>query len=69
MTINEFKNSLKTENPPTEFSSILKALWYDAKGSWNAAHELVDGGRSIDAVRVHAYLHRKEGDNWNANYW
>jgi hypothetical protein len=19
--------------------------------------------------RVHGYLHRKEGDNWNADYW
>lgn len=21
------------------------------------------------AAAVHAYLHRKEGDIWNANYW
>ena len=21
------------------------------------------------AARIHAYLHRKQGDNWNARYW
>jgi hypothetical protein len=21
------------------------------------------------AARIHAYLHRKEGDQWNADYW
>ena len=20
-------------------------------------------------ARIHAYLHRKEGDNWNSRYW
>jgi hypothetical protein len=24
---------------------------------------------SVDAAWVHAYLHRKEGDIWNADYW
>ena len=26
-----------------------------------------EGNQEFD--RLHAYLHRKEGDNWNANYW
>jgi hypothetical protein len=21
------------------------------------------------AARIHAYLHRKQGDDWNARYW
>jgi hypothetical protein len=47
----------------------LRALWSDAQGDWHAAHELcqADGGR--DGDWVHAYLHRKEGDQANARYW
>ena len=25
--------------------------------------------RRPDAMAVHAYLHRKGGEEWNANYW
>jgi hypothetical protein len=24
---------------------------------------------TVMAARIHAYLHRKEGDNWNSRYW
>lgn len=51
------------------WSVMLKALYYDREGNWQKAHNLVDhlGGR--DAAHIHAYLHRKEGDQWNAEYW
>lgn len=55
-----------TEN---RFGPELKALWYDAKGDWKHAHDQVDHLTSKSASRVHAYLHRKEGDIWNADYW
>lgn len=50
-------------------NAILLALWYDAKGDWHKAHAQVDQLNGKDAARIHAYLHRKEGDQWNADYW
>jgi len=64
-----FKESLLLDAPPADFSTILKSLWYDAKGDWGQAHEQVDQLSSQDAAWVHAYLHRKEGDIWNSDYW
>lgn len=61
--------SLSADNPPAHFSAILKSLWYDAKGDWEKAHDQVDQLGGLDAAWVHAYLHRKEGDLWNADYW
>ncbi len=52
-----------------KFSPELMALWYDAKGLWEKAHDQVDQLPGKSAARVHAYLHRKEGDQWNADYW
>lgn len=49
--------------------TILLALWYDAKGDWGKAHAQVDQLEGKDAAHIHAYLHRKEGDQWNADYW
>ena len=48
---------------------ILSALWYDGKGDWDTAHAQVDQLEGKNAARIHAYLHRKEGDLWNADYW
>ena len=62
-----FLKSLEKNIPPEE--PLLEALWLDFKGQWNKAHHLVDSLGSKDAARIHAYLHRKEGDPWNAGYW
>lgn len=51
------------------FGPELKALWYDGKDDWKLAHDQVDHLTSKTASRIHAYLHRKEGDIWNADYW
>ncbi len=48
---------------------ILDALQADQNGDWQGAHDMVDGHPSKGAAWVHAYLHRKEGDQWNAEYW
>lgn len=69
MTSTEFSNSLVGSAPPAELSPMLKALWWDAKGDWAKAHAQVDELDAPDAMAVHAYLHRKEGADWNANYW
>ncbi|WAC09637.1 hypothetical protein [Dyadobacter pollutisoli] len=70
MTYDQFKESIALSTPPEGISVLLKALWYDAKGDWEAAHDIAqssEGTRSYD--RLHAYLHRVEGDTWNAGYW
>jgi hypothetical protein len=65
----EFKDSLKDVQPPADWTDELRALWWDAKGAWPEAHALVDSLSTPDAQWIHAYLHRKEGDMWNADYW
>ena len=68
-TLAEFKASLNLPEPPPGLSVQLKSLWYDAKGDWHEAHARVDQLTDQASARVHAYLHRKEGDIWNAGYW
>lgn len=70
MTIQEFRDSLKNKIPPTSISAIAEALWHDANGDWEAAHNIAQSQEGVrDYDLLHAYLHRKEGDNGNANYW
>lgn len=54
---------------PPPLPAPLRALWFDAKGDWDRAHKCVDELSDPDSMWVHAYLHRKEGDLWNAGYW
>jgi hypothetical protein len=68
-TLMEFKASLNLDQPVSELSVPLKSLWFDAKGDWHNAHEQVDQLKDQQSAWVHAYLHRKEGDSWNADYW
>jgi hypothetical protein len=44
-------------------------LWYDANNYFNKAHTVVQDIEDKTAAWVHAYLHRKEGDVGNADYW
>ena len=69
MTVFEFQSTLKEEQPPESESIILQALWWVRKGNWDKAHELVQDDPGKEAAWVHAYLHRVEGDNFNAAYW
>lgn len=56
--------------PPRDWSLPAAALWWDAKGDWRRAHDLIaTDERGRPAAWVHAYLHRKEGDPDNARYW
>ena len=50
-------------------SAIEDALKADKGGDWDKAHNIVQDMPGQDAAWIHAYLHRKEGDDWNANYW
>lgn len=69
MQFDDFKNSLHQDDPPKVGNSLLRALWHDAKGDWDRAHDIAQDVNSSDGAWVHAYLHRVEGDEWNANYW
>ena len=68
-TLIEFKQSLNLEKPDNGLPVQLKSLWYDGKGNWHQAHAQVDQLNDTASAWVHAYLHRKEGDIWNADYW
>jgi hypothetical protein len=68
MTLSSFLASLdRAEAAPA--APALRALWFDARGDWDAAHKCVDQSSEPDDMWVHAYLHRKEGDAGNAAYW
>jgi hypothetical protein len=69
MTLTEFKSSLSKSDPPQDVNTLLLALWYDAKGSWDKAHELAQDVHSENGAWIHGYLHLKEGDKSNASYW
>jgi hypothetical protein len=40
-----------------------------AKATGHLAHQQVDQLSDKESAWVHAYLHRKEGDPGNADYW
>lgn len=60
---------LKALRDPAKLSLPLQALWHDAHGDWEKAHEVCQQAKSREGDWVHAYLHRKEGDAGNAGYW
>ncbi|HZY81244.1 MAG TPA: hypothetical protein VFE50_17090 [Cyclobacteriaceae bacterium] len=64
MSIEEFKSSR-----PDNLSVELLALWHDGHGDWDKSHETIQDVNSKNAAWIHAYLHRKEGDLGNAQYW
>jgi len=70
MTLSDFKTTLAQPQPPAGLNPILEALWHDARGDWERAHDIAQRREGTPAYdRLHAYLHRKEGDDWNAGYW
>jgi hypothetical protein len=69
MTFEKFKQTLKNEKPPEDLNSILLGLWYAANDNWHEAHDIAQDIPGKDGSLLHAYLHRVEGDDWNAGYW
>ena len=68
MTPEEFRKSLSIPNAP-DVAPALLALWHDARGDWDTAHQVAQDVDDETGAWVHAYLHRKEGDVSNAAYW
>jgi hypothetical protein len=69
MTLDDFRKSLGATAPPPGLTLALAGLWWDAKGDWTRAHESAQQDDGENGAWVHAYLHRKEGDENNAAYW
>jgi hypothetical protein len=69
VTLAEFQQLIEKQQLCHEMPKALQALFYDKKGNWDKAHEIVQNANDADSAWVHAYLHRKEGDLSNARYW
>jgi hypothetical protein len=69
MTLENFRLSVAGDKPAPQLSFALAGLWWDAKGDWSRAHESAQQDEGPAGAWVHAYLHRKEGDQSNAEYW
>jgi hypothetical protein len=67
--MSDFRASLSGTSPASGLEPPLAALWWAAKGQWDAAHKIVQDEDTANAAWVHAYLHRVEGDLGNAGYW
>ncbi|MEB8345696.1 hypothetical protein OO010_06535 [Flavobacteriaceae bacterium KMM 6898] len=67
--IEVFHLSLKKSEPLQGWPAGLKSMWWDVKGNWEASHNIAQDMSSQDGSWIHAYLHRKEGDRFNAEYW
>lgn len=66
MDIEDLRNTSDASNLPSDH---LRALWHDLNGDWDTAHSIVQRLSDREAMWIHAYLHRKEPDVWNAKYW
>jgi hypothetical protein len=70
MTLSELETAVETKQAlPDDAPPLLRALWCDATGDWARAHTLAQDVETTDGAWVHAYLHRREGDEDNAGYW
>lgn len=69
MDLPAFQTSLQSTNPPAFSNPLLLALWHEGRGDWDASHNIAQDIHSKEGSWIHAYLHRVEGDIWNADYW
>ena len=69
MKLKDFKSAVSSGKMPADLSDALQAMWYDAIGDWNRAHNIAQEIDGSEGSWIHAYLHRKEGDLSNAAYW
>jgi hypothetical protein len=46
-----------------------QAIALARQGEWERAHRLIQSYTDPLACLIHGYLHRVEGDLWNARYW
>ena len=65
----EFQKTLTLKTAPVNWSETIRAMWFDAQGDWEASHNIAQDMHNTNGSWIHAYLHRKEGDRFNAGYW
>ncbi|WP_209399958.1 hypothetical protein [Pseudozobellia sp. WGM2] len=65
----EFELTLENTRPPAEWPEALKALWFAGNNKWEESHNIAQDLHSDLGSWIHAYLHREEGDRFNAGYW
>lgn len=68
-TFEQFEATLVLKKPAKDWPLELQSLWWDAKGNWEASHEIAQELSNEMGNWIHAYLHRKERDQFNAGYW
>lgn len=69
MNYDNFLKSILSNDPNQDLSASLQSLWWDKKGDWEKSHDIAQDIPSNEGFWIHAYLHRKEGDILNADYW
>ena len=69
MDLAGFEESLMQSSPPAGLSAAVEALWHERHGDWDLAHKIAQDISGPEGSWVHAYLHRREGDESNAAYW
>ena len=47
----------------------MQAIDLARNNDWDASHRLIQAHDDPLACLIHGYLHRVEGDLWNARYW
>ena len=52
-----------------EHKVYIRAMELIKLDDWKGAHDIIERLHTPLASHIHAYLHRIEGDNWNADYW
>jgi hypothetical protein len=67
--VEAFLATLDDPSPPGAAPPVLRAVWHGLRGEWDEAHRIVQDLEDAEAARVHAWLHRIEGDLGNAGYW
>jgi hypothetical protein len=69
MDFETYRGSLAGDEPPAGLSMAAQALWWEAKGDWQRAHQCAQRQADPEGAWAHAYLHRAEGDLSNAGGW
>ena len=69
MDLIAFQASLKHKAPIFGIPPLLHSLWFDAKDDRQEAHEIAQSSSDATVSWIHAYIHRKESDLNNAQYW
>jgi hypothetical protein len=52
------------------YKELIKGIEAYLNGNWEAAHEVAQAAEgTLEYDKLHAFLHRAEGDSFNASYW